>query len=107
MDTVVGTDDNERQTFYNKFTVNVGDKNMTSQSRQPQLNSKYPAPSFSWWNPRLLMGLDGGVNITHLQGEFTPNIGLGIMSYGQYKTTPDFSILRGSLGYGRLTKLEK
>lgn len=45
------------------------------------------------------MGLDGGVNVSHFGGEFTPSVSLGIMSYGQYKTTPDFSILEVGAGY--------
>src|SRR5271166_520536 len=104
VDTVVGTDENERQTFYNKFTVNVGGKSYDIPITTATTEQQVPTASFSWWNPRLLMGVDGGVNITHVQGEFTPSISLGIMSYGQYKTTPDFSVLEVGVGYGTVNK---
>jgi hypothetical protein len=104
VDTVVGTDVNERQTFYNKFTVNVDGKTYTIPIAKATTEQQVPTASWSWWNPRLLMGLDGGININHVKGEFTPSISLGIMSYGQYKTTPDFSILEVGFGYGAVNK---
>lgn len=104
VDTVVGTDVNERQTFYNKFTVNVDGKTYDIPIAKATTEQQVPTASWSWWNPRLLMGLDGGVNINHVTGEFTPHVDLGIMSYGQYKTTPDFSILEIGLGYGAVNK---
>jgi hypothetical protein len=104
VDTVVGTDENQRQYFYNKFTVKAGDKTYDIPIKTATTKQEYPSPKFSFWNPRLLMGLDGGVNITNVKGEFTPSIGVGIMSYGQYKTTPDFSILEVSAGYGTINK---
>lgn len=104
VDTVVGTDVNERQTFYNKFTVNVGGKTYDIPIKNATTKQQVPTATWSWWNPRILMGLDGGVNINHVKGEFTPSISLGIMSYGQYKTTPDFSILEVGVGYGAVNK---
>lgn len=104
VDTIVGVDDHERQTFYNKFTVKVGGKNYDIPIKTATTKQQVPAATFSWFNPRLLMGLDGGVNVNHVKGEFTPNVSLGIMSYGQYKTIPDFSILEVGLGYGTVNK---
>lgn len=107
VDTVVGTDENQRQYFYNKFTVKTGDKTYDIPIKTATTKQEYPTAKWSWWNPRLLMGLDGGVNLTRkdgVAGEFTPHIGVGIMSYGQYKTTPDFSILEVGVGYGAVNK---
>ncbi len=104
VDTVVGVDDHERQTFYNKFSVKVNGKSYDIPIKSATTKQQYPTPTFSFWNPRLLMGLDGGVNINHVQGEFTPHLSVGIMSYGQYKTTPDFSILEVGFGYGAINK---
>ena len=104
VDTVVGTDENQRQYFYNRFTVATGGKTYEIPIKTATTKQEYPTAKWSWWNPRLLMGLDGGVNITNVKGEFTPHIGVGIMSYGQYKTTPDFSILEVGLGYGTVNK---
>lgn len=107
VDTVVGTDENQRQYFYNKFTVKTGDKTYDIPIKTATTKQEYPTAKFSFWNPRLLMGLDGGANLTRkdgITGEFTPHIGVGIMSYGQYKTTPDFSILEVGVGYGAVNK---
>lgn len=104
VDTVVGVDENERQTFYNKFTVKVDGKDYDIPIKNATTKQQVPTATWSWWNPRLLMGLDGGINISRVQGEFTPSVSLGIMSYGQYKTTPDFSILEVGFGYGTVNK---
>lgn len=104
VDTVVGTDENQRQTFYNKFTVNVGGQTYTIPIQNATTEQQYPTASWSWWNPRLLLGLDGGVNVNHVQGEITPSLNLGIMSYGQYKNNPDWSILEVGVGYGAVNK---
>lgn len=102
--TVVGTDENQRQYFYNKFSMTTGGKTYDIPIKSATTKQEYPSPKWSWWNPRLLMGLDGGVNITNVKGEFTPSVSVGIMSYGQYKTTPDFSILEVGVGYGTVNK---
>lgn len=102
--TVVGTDENQRQYFYNKFAVTTGGKTYDIPIKTATTKQEYPSPKWSWWNPRLLMGLDGGVNISNVKGEFTPSVNVGIMSYGQYKTTPDFSILEVGVGYGTINK---
>lgn len=104
VDTVVGVDENQKQTIYNKFSVKVNGKDYEVPIKTATTKQQYPSPTWSWWNPRLLMGIDGGLNINHVQGEFTPHVSVGIMSYGQYKTTPDFSILEVGLGYGTVNK---
>ena len=104
LSTVVGTDENQRQYFYNKFSVTTGGKSYDIPIKTATTKQEYPSPKFSWWNPRLLMGLDGGLNITHMTGEFTPSVNVGIMSYGQYKTTPDLSVLEVGFGYGTINK---
>ena len=104
VDTVVGTDENEKQTIYNKFTVKVDSQTYTIPIKNSTTEQQVPSAVFSWWNPRLMLGSDFGLNITHLQGEFTPHIDLGIMSWGKYKTTPDLSILEVGVGYGVVNK---
>ena len=102
--TVVGTDENQRQYFYNKFSVETGGKTYEVPIKTATTKQEYPTAKWSWWNPRLLMGLDGGPNVSNMKGEFTPSVNVGIMSYGQYKTTPDFSILEVGAGYGVVNK---
>lgn len=102
--TVLGTDENQKQYAYNKFSITTGGKTYPVTITNSTFEQQYPTPKFSFWNPRLLMGADGGLNITHVQGEFTPGLHLGIISYGQYKTTPDWSIGEVGVGYSVVNK---
>lgn len=98
--TVVGTDENQRQYFYNKFTVAVDGKEYTVPVVKAETKQVYPEAKFSWLNPRLFAGADGVVQLNPVKGEFIPNINVQLMSYGRYKTQPDFSILQVGVGYG-------
>lgn len=100
---VIGTDENQRTYVYNKFSVKAGDKTYDVKIASAQTEQVYPEAKWSWWNPRLFVGADGGVNISQPKGEFTPSINVGIMSYGRYKTQPDFSILGVGVGYGTIS----
>lgn len=98
--TVLGTDENQKQYAYNKFIVKVGDKEYPVKINDNTFAQEYPSPKFSWWNPRLYLGIDGGINVNSVHGEVTPSVNLGIMSYGRYKNQPDLSILQVGVGYG-------
>ncbi len=104
VDTVVGTDENQRQYFYNKFTVKVNNKDYDIPIKNATSKQEVPAAKFSWFNPRLLMGADAGININHVKADFIPSLNVGIMSYGQYKNSPDWSILEVGLGYATVNK---
>lgn len=97
---VVGTDENQRMYFYNKFSVTVDGKPYDLPIKTATTKQVFPEAKFSWWNPRLFLGADGGLNISQVKGEFTPSLNVGIMSYGRYKTQPDWSILQLGVGYG-------
>lgn len=98
--TVVGTDENQRMYFYNKFTLKVDDKSYNIPIKTASTQQVYPEAKFSWFNPRLYAGMDVGVGVAPIKGEFTPNVNFQIMSYGRYKTQPDLSVLQLGLGYG-------
>lgn len=104
LNTVVGLDENQRQYFYNKFVVKVDGKSYSLPITQAQTEQVFPTAKFSFWNPRLFLGMDGGMNVTALRGEFAPSVDLGIMSYGKYKNVPDFSVLELGVGYGMVSK---
>lgn len=97
--TVLGTDENQRTLAYNKFTVNVNNKDYDLTVNTSQIQQVYPDPKFTLWNPRLYLGFDGGVNVNSLTGSAGPNLNLQVMSYGKYKTQPDFSILQVGAAY--------
>ena len=102
--TVVATDENQKDTIYNKFEVKVNDKKYEVPIKTATTQQVYPTAKFSLWNPRLFLGVNGGVGVRPLAGEFTPSVSVGIMSYGKYKTQPDFSVLQVGVGYGVVSK---
>jgi len=97
--TVTGTDENQRTYVYNKFTMKVDGVDFEIPIESSVTKQEYPEAKFSWWNPRIFVGMDSGVNITNIGPQITPNVGVGIMSYGQFKNQPDFSILQLGVGY--------
>lgn len=102
--TVLGTDENQKQYAYNKFSIKVDNKEYDVKINSDNFTQEYPSPSFSFWNPRLYLGIDGGVNVNQVHGELTPNIGVAFMSYGKYKTAPDLTFLQVGVGYGTDSK---
>lgn len=100
MTSVVGTDENQRQYFYNKVSVSVEGRTYDVKISSATTKQEYPEASFNWWNPRLFMGIDGGLNLSQMSGEASPNIDVGFMSYGRFKNQPDFSFLQLGLGFG-------
>ena len=98
---VVGTDENNRNYFYNKVTVNVNNKDYDIVINKAETRQEYPSAKFSFWNPRLFLTAGGAVNLTHapIQGSANAGVTLGIMSYGQFKTTPDISVLQVGASY--------
>lgn len=101
--TVVGTDENERQYFYNKFFVDVAGKSYEIPINTAVTKQEYPTASWSF-NPRLFLSVSGGINISQIKGEFTPSLNLGLISYGKSKKTPDFSVAQVGVGYGVVSK---
>ncbi len=98
--TVVGTDENQRNYIYNKFNIKVGDKYYDVKISSAQTLQVYPEEKWSFWNPRLFAGMDAGLTLNNMNGEFIPSINLGIISYGRYRNLPDWSFLQLGLGYG-------
>lgn len=101
---VIGTDENQRTYVYNKFIVKVDNTDHEVKITSAETKQEYPEAKWSWLNPRLFVGADGGINANQIKGEFTPNLNVGIMSYGKYKNQPDFSILQVGVGFGTVSQ---
>ena len=104
---VIGTDENERVYVDNQFTVEVADKTYVLPITTAKTQQTYPTPKFSWWNPEIYGGLDGGLSLNRfpsVQGEFIPSIDFGFMTYGKYKTSPDWSFAQVGVGYAAVSK---
>jgi hypothetical protein len=104
VDNVIGTDEDQRNVVYNQVNIKEGNNTYTLPITSSTTKQIFPTAKFSFWNPRLLLGTDAGFNLNTLKGEVSPNINLGIMSYGQYKTTPDLSILEVGVSYQAINK---
>lgn len=101
---VVATDENQQMSVYNKFSITVDGKSYDVPISTAKTVQQLPTPVWSWWNPRLNLGIAAGVDVNPVQGEFTPNVGVSVMSYGQYKTQPDLTVLGVGAGYGVISK---
>jgi hypothetical protein len=103
---VLGTDQDGKHYVYNKVIINSNGKDYPVQVSSAKYEEEYPSASFSLWNPRLFIGVDGGVGLSKLpvSGEFTPSIGVGIMSYGTSKVSPDWSFVQVGVGYGAVSR---
>jgi len=99
--TIVGTDDQQRQTIYNKFSIKVDNKDYDVKITNSQTLQQYPQAKFSWWNPRLYLGLNGAIGLSSLpvKGDMTPSVSLSVLSYGQYLNNPDWTFANVGVGW--------
>jgi hypothetical protein len=99
---VLATDQDGRNYVYNQFSITTNGQTYKLPIASAQFIQQYPTPSFSFWNPRVYLGADVGIGITHapITGEFTPNVSFGFLSYGKTKVTPDWSFGQVGIGYG-------
>ena len=95
---VIGVDPNQRTYVYNKVSVTIDGQNYDLPIKQAITKQQYPSASWSWWNPRLFLGIDGGMSLNPISPQVTPSISLGISSYGKYIDKPDFSIIQIGAG---------
>ncbi len=99
---VLGVDENNKHYSYSKFAIQVNDKTYDVKIDDNKFEEEVPTAKFSFWNPRLFLTAGGGVNLTQvapIQGSANAGVALGIMSYGQVKTTPAISVLQVGVGY--------
>ena len=103
LDSVTGVDENQKQYVYNKFTLQVDGKSYELPIKA-ETQQVYPEAKFSWWNPRLFLGIDSGVAVSPFRAEVAPGLSVGFMSYGKFLNQPDFSILNVGLSYGMVSQ---
>lgn len=101
---VVGTDENQRMYFYNKFVLRIDNKDYVIPIKTANTEQIYPIAKFSWFNPRLYLAANGLIGLSPIKGEFTPSLNIQIASYGRYLKQPDFSILQIGVGYGVISQ---
>jgi hypothetical protein len=104
---VIGTDENQRVYVDNQFTVKTNNKTYTIPITTAQTQQVYPTAKLSWWNPEVFGGADVGLSLNKfpsINGEFAPSVNFGFVTYGKYKTSPDWSFGQVGASYGVVSK---
>jgi hypothetical protein len=104
VDTVIGTDENDRQYAYNQFAIKTDNQTYPVAIKSSIVMQLPPSNSFSFWNPHLFITGGGAADLTKLGGDANVGATLGIMSYGRTKQTPIISILQVGAGYAPVDK---
>lgn len=105
--TVLGQDEDGRHYNYHKFDVEVSGEKHTVPVTSAEFVEELPEPSFHWWNPRVGIGVYGGVSFNTsplpdenvVSGTVAPNISFSPFSYGKTKTKPEWVFARVGVGY--------
>lgn len=106
---VLGTDKDGKHYVYNKIAINVEGKDYPITIDDAKYEETLPNASFSFWNPRLFLGADAGINLSTLPltATVSPNIDVGIMSYGKTKANPSLSVLQVGTAYDIVNRYPK
>ena len=105
--TVLGQDEDGRHYTYHKFEIEVDGKKHTIPIATSKFLEEWPESSFHWWNPRVGIGVYGGVgfntspapNDSTVGGVVQPTISFSPFSYGKTKVKPDWVFARLGVGY--------
>jgi len=98
--TVVGKDSSGKEYAYNKFIIRSNDQEYPVEIQESKFLQEVPESHFSFWNPRLYLGMGLGANISVPTAEAAPLLMINIMSYGRYRDQPDITVLGLGIGYG-------
>jgi len=111
VDTVLGQDKDGRHYIYNKFTIATDGKDYALPIKQAEFVETYPEASWEWWNPKVAMGIGGGVSIPtyrdpltgdvvgDIGGSFTVNALFSPFSYGETRVKPDWIFAQVGVGF--------
>lgn len=101
--TVIGEDEDGRTFSYNTFQVEVNGVKYKVPITEAKMIEKYPNNQF-YFNPKLFLGLNGGVIVNPLGAELVPDISMSIFSYGKTKADSTWSFLNIGIGYATQEK---
>lgn len=95
--TVIGVDDNNRHTAYSQLWIETQGERHNIQITNAEIVEQYPESKFSFWNPKILLGVGGGFVVPSISAGVAPGIYFSPWSYGKTKYSPDFLFLE--IGY--------
>jgi hypothetical protein len=99
VNSVLGTTTDGKHVVYNTMQITSNGKTVPINVSTGKFEETYPAPSFSFWNPRLFGTGGASVNLSKIGGSADVGLTLGIMSYGTTKVSPAISVLQLGVGY--------
>ena len=103
---VIGTDNEGRHYVESQFSITANGKTNKITINNAKFVEQYPAPTFSWWNPKVFIGVSAGIEFSSLPigGTFTPTLSVAPFSYGKTKISPDWVFLNVGAGYDVVSK---
>lgn len=96
---VVGVDENQRQYFYNKFSVTTEGKTYDIKIDSAETKQEYPMAKFNWFNPRVFLTSGISLNVSQIKPSFNAGVTANFISYGKYKKTPTINFMQIGAGY--------
>jgi hypothetical protein len=91
---VLGVDPDGRNYVYNKVSIDSNGKNYVVNVSNAKFEQEYPQAKFSWWNPRLMATVGGGIDVSHFGGSANAGMVVQVMSYGKTLPSPAISVLQ-------------
>lgn len=101
---VVGKDQDGKGYYYSKFMITTQGKTYEIKIDDAKTVQETPKATFSFWNPKLHIGFDAGLNLNSVQPSAIPMAGVSIFSYGLYKNNPDWTFAGVGAGYDLVSK---
>lgn len=91
---------------YNSLSIKAGDNSFTIPITNSSTVEKFPANSFTFWNPRLALGISTGANFGNglVKPEATPSLSISISSYGKTTSDPDVRFFSVGVGYNMIAQ---
>ena len=103
VNTIVGHTANGEMVVYNSMgiTSDIDKKEHKVAIQSSNFVEQYPSPTWSWFAPKIYLGVSGGANLSKVpvQGEITPTLSASVMSYGKTTVSPDLTVLGVGIGY--------
>ena len=91
---VLGQDENGKTYTYSRFAVTTDGKTYNIDIANAKLVEELPQSKFSWWNPKLYIGIGDGVGISNAKNNVFAGVYFSPFSYGPTKLKPNFIFLQ-------------
>lgn len=91
---VLGQDENGKTYTYSKFSIISDGKTYNVDIDDAKLVEQLPQSKFSWWNPKLYVGIGDGIGISNAKNNVFAGLYFSPFSFGPTKLKPNFIFLQ-------------